>query len=106
VGNEKRPDGHGDPADQPKHKHGGREQGDAVASIRPATAPNISTKPKRSCVFRGTISISQAFRKMEMRIPALRKVKVLLMLETGRLKYSAIFPITIPVTITNAPVRA
>ena len=28
------------------------------------------------------------------------------MLETGRLKYSAMFPITIPVTITKAPVSA
>ena len=45
-----------------------------------------ATKPKRSCVFSGTISISQAFRKMEIRIPALRKVKVLLMLETGSWK--------------------
>ena len=52
------------------------------------------------------ISISQALRKIEIKIPALRKVKVLLMLETGRLKYSAMFPITIPVTITKAPVSA
>ena len=55
-------------------------------SIRPATAATISTKPKRSWVFSGTISISQAFRKIEIRIPALRKVKVLLMLETGSWK--------------------
>ncbi|MNZ35932.1 hypothetical protein D3C78_533390 [compost metagenome] len=55
-------------------------------TISPATAATIRTKPKRSWVFSGTISISQAFRKMEIRIPALRKVKVLLMLETGSWK--------------------
>ncbi|VAU68823.1 Uncharacterised protein [Klebsiella pneumoniae] len=55
-------------------------------NIRPATAATISTKPKRSCVFSGTISISQALRKIEIRIPAFRKVKVLLMLETGNWK--------------------
>ena len=75
-------------------------------NIRPATASTIRIKPKRSCVFSGTISISQALRKMEIKIPAFRNVKVLLILETGSWKYSAMFPITIPVTITNAPVRA
>ena len=53
-------------------------------NIKPATARTIRIKPKRSWVFSGTISISQAFRKIEIRIPALRKVKVLLILETGR----------------------
>ena len=55
-------------------------------NISPATARTIRMKPKRSWVFSGTISISQAFRKIEIRIPALRKVKVLLILETGKWK--------------------
>ena len=55
-------------------------------NIKPATASTIRRKPKRNCVFNGTISISQALRKIEIKMPALRKVKVLLILETGRLK--------------------
>lgn len=58
--------------------HGQRDFGYAVFAIR--------RKPKRNCVFNGTISISQALRKIEIKMPALRKVKVLLILETGRLK--------------------
>lgn len=52
-------------------------------NISPATASTIRIKPKRSCVFSGTISISHALRKIEIKIPAFRKVKVLLILETG-----------------------
>lgn len=75
-------------------------------TINPAIAINIKMKPKTNWRFNGMISINQALRKIEIKIPALRKVNVLLILAIGRLKYSAIFPITIPVTITNAPVRA
>ena len=46
-------------------------------NIKPATASTIRRKPKRNCVFNGTISISQALRKIEIKMPALRKVKVL-----------------------------
>ncbi len=40
-------------------------------NIKPATASTIRRKPKRNCVFNGTLSISQALRKIEIKMPAL-----------------------------------
>ena len=74
--------------------------------IRPSTASTIRIKPKISWRFSGTITISQAFRNTETRTPAFRKVKVFPMLSIGSWKSFAMSPMTMPVTITSAPVSA
>ncbi|EAS65223.1 hypothetical protein VAS14_05868 [Photobacterium angustum S14] len=75
-------------------------------SISPKIAKTIRQKPKMSWRFNGTISINHTLRKIDIKIPVFKKVKVLLMLDIGKLKYLAISPITIPVTIINEPVSA
>lgn len=46
----------------------------------------IRRKLKCNCVFNGMIFISQVLRKIEIKMLVLRKVKVLFILEIGRLK--------------------